>query len=98
MTGPRSAIYNTRGHSEDISSLLGSIQERQKVILIFAYEIAAEHPRRTRRTPERLDEATQIALQRIFEEAASMAREITQARRIVQRHWCKIQALIDAEE
>ena len=98
MTGPRSPIYDTRGHSEDILALLGSIQERQKCILLFAYEIAADHPHRTRRTPQRMDEATQIALQRIFEEAASMASEITQARRTVQRHWCKIQALIDAEE
>ncbi len=34
----------------------------------------------------------------IFDEAAAMADELLQARRIVQRHWCSIQALIDAEE
>ena len=80
MTGPRSPnpTRETRGHTEDILALLGSIQERQKCILLHAYQETGYDP--------------------IFDEASSMARELLQTRRIVQKYWCKIQALIDAEE
>ena len=78
MTGPRSSVYTTRGHAEDILALLGAIQERQKCILLHAYQETGYDP--------------------IFDEDEGMARELLQVRRIIQRHWCQIQALIDAEE
>ena len=78
MKAPRSPEMETRGRTEDILALLGSIQERQKCILLHAYQETGYSP--------------------IFDEAAAMARELLQARRIVQRHWCQIQAVIDAEE
>ena len=76
MTGPRSSIYGTRGRIEDILALLGSVQERQRVILLHAYQETGYGP--------------------IFEEAADMAGEIMRVRRIVQAHWCEVQAVIDA--
>ena len=76
MTGPRSSIYDTRGYVEDILALLGSVQERQRVILLHAYQQTGYGP--------------------IFEEAADMASEIMRVRRIVQAHWCRVQAVIEA--
>ena len=79
MTGPRShnPVRNARGHTEDILALLGSVQERQKCILLHAYQ--------------------ETGYRAIFDEAADMAGEIMQARRIVQRHWCEIEALLNEE-
>ena len=37
MTGPRSAIYETRGHAEDLLSLLSSAIDHQKCIIKHAY-------------------------------------------------------------
>ena len=37
MTGPRSSIYDTRGHAEDLLALLGSAVDHQKCIITHAY-------------------------------------------------------------
>ena len=76
MTGPRSPIYNTRGHAEDLLAILSSMLDHQKCIITHAYYGGS--------------------MGAIFSEAAQTTRDIQRARRIIQEHWCEIQAVIEA--